>query len=221
MEVLLPDQHCKELNDGLSRAIDRIEQQLLAVSDGRLLFDLDDLQIQRDALAYRIFYSQGLGDGIAVSRLVRLISESGSLFTPVLNTSEIKIHFNYNDRKSPFAVFGKNWRHSKPKSPSNKCLSELFGRSLSLYPLILSLRKDCLMLHYRKLGLHHPNLVLHQSIMSLHQRMLVLHRVNLSLHRRTLMLYHSNLMLHHPILGLHYIIMVLHRLSLSLHHQRW
>ena len=120
--------------------------------------------------------------------------------------------------KSPFTVFDKNWRHSKPKSPSNICLSELFWRSLSLYPLILSLQKDCLMLHYRKLGLHHPNLVLHQSIIGLYQQMLVLHRVNLSLHRRTLMLYHLNLMLRHPILGLHYIIMVLHQLSLSLHH---
>lgn len=77
VQILLRDQRYQELNKAINGVIDRIEQLLPEGTDSMLLFDLDDLMVQREALAFRMLYRQGLRDGMAVNRLVRLIGKSG------------------------------------------------------------------------------------------------------------------------------------------------
>jgi hypothetical protein len=72
--VLMTDQRIQELTNKINDVLDRIEQNLPTGS--RLMFDLDELWVERDVLSYRLMYRQGMLDGMAVNRLIRVIRRS-------------------------------------------------------------------------------------------------------------------------------------------------
>jgi hypothetical protein len=72
--VLMADQRIQELTNKINDVLDRIEQNLPTGS--RLMFDLDELWVERDVLSYRLMYRQGMLDGMAVNRLIRVIRRS-------------------------------------------------------------------------------------------------------------------------------------------------
>jgi hypothetical protein len=61
--LLLPDPHYQALNTILNEVMDQIGQNLPPEKE-RFLLDLDKVCLERDALAYRMMYRQGLIDGI-------------------------------------------------------------------------------------------------------------------------------------------------------------
>ncbi len=62
-QLLLPDPRYQKLNAKLNGVMDQLGQNLLPEKE-RLLVDLDKVCLERDALAYRMMYRQGLIDGI-------------------------------------------------------------------------------------------------------------------------------------------------------------
>ena len=74
-QVLMPDQRYQELNTKLNEVLDQIGQSLPPEKE-RLLFDLDQFWVERDGLAYRRMYRQGLLDGMVVNRVLRMVRRS-------------------------------------------------------------------------------------------------------------------------------------------------
>lgn len=61
--LLLSYLRYQELNTKLNEVMDQLGQNLLSEKE-RLLLDLDKVCLERDDLAYRMMYRQGLIDGI-------------------------------------------------------------------------------------------------------------------------------------------------------------
>ena len=74
-QVLMPDQRYQELNTKLNEVLDQIGQSLPPGKE-RLLFDLDEFWVERDGLAYRRMYRQGLLDGMVANRVLRMVRRS-------------------------------------------------------------------------------------------------------------------------------------------------
>jgi hypothetical protein len=62
-------------NTKLNKVLDQLGQNL-PLSKERLLFELDQFWVERDVLAYRQMYRQGLLDGMVVNRIVRMVRKS-------------------------------------------------------------------------------------------------------------------------------------------------
>lgn len=71
-QILMKDGRYRELSDKMQDILDRIEKKL-PLENAQLLIDLDDFWIERDVLAYRCMYRQGLLDGMVVNRLLRMV----------------------------------------------------------------------------------------------------------------------------------------------------
>ena len=69
-QVLMPDDRYQELNTKINKVLDQIGQSLPPGKE-RLLLELDEFWIERDVLAYRRMYRQGLLDGMVVNRVLR------------------------------------------------------------------------------------------------------------------------------------------------------
>ena len=74
-QVLMPDPHYQKLNTKINEIIDQIGQSLPSGKE-RLLFDLDQFWVERDALAYQRMYRQGLLDGLVANRILRMVRKS-------------------------------------------------------------------------------------------------------------------------------------------------
>jgi hypothetical protein len=74
-QVLMPDQQYQELNTKINEVLDRIGQNLLPGKE-QLLFKLDEFWVERDVLAYRRMYHQGLRDGMVANRVLRMVRRS-------------------------------------------------------------------------------------------------------------------------------------------------
>jgi hypothetical protein len=74
-QILMPDPQYQELNTKINEVLDRIGQNLPPGKE-RLPFELDEFWVERDILAYRRMYRQGLMDGMVVNRVLRMVSKS-------------------------------------------------------------------------------------------------------------------------------------------------
>ena len=74
-EILMPDRRYQELNVRLCDILDRIERSL-PPEQQKLLFDLDELSVEQDVLAYRLMYQQGVLDGLNLHRMLRWIRKA-------------------------------------------------------------------------------------------------------------------------------------------------
>lgn len=74
-QVLMPDRQYQELNTKINELVDQIGQNLPPEQEG-LLFELDQFWVERDILAYRRMYRQGLLDGLVVNRVLRMVRRS-------------------------------------------------------------------------------------------------------------------------------------------------
>jgi hypothetical protein len=74
-QLLMPDERYQELNTKINEVLDRIGQNLPSGKE-RLLFELDEVWVERDVYAYRRMYRQGLRDGMVVNRVLRMIRRS-------------------------------------------------------------------------------------------------------------------------------------------------
>ena len=74
-QLLMPDPHYQKLNTKINNILDQIGQNLPPGKD-RLLFDLDEVWVERDVLAYGRMYRQGLRDGMVVNRVLRMVRKS-------------------------------------------------------------------------------------------------------------------------------------------------
>ena len=74
-QVLMPDRQYQELNTKINELVDQIGQNLPPDQE-RLLFELDQFWVERDILAYRRMYWQGLLDGLVVNRVLRMVRRS-------------------------------------------------------------------------------------------------------------------------------------------------
>jgi hypothetical protein len=71
-EVLMVNQRYQELNIMLCDVLDRIEQSL-PPEQQELIFDLDEIMIEQDVLAYQSMYRQGVMDGLKLHRMMRWV----------------------------------------------------------------------------------------------------------------------------------------------------
>jgi hypothetical protein len=69
-EVLSKDKYYRELDDKIIEVLDRIELSLPPAQQ-KLMFDLDELSVEQDVLAYKIMYKQGVLDGLKSHRILR------------------------------------------------------------------------------------------------------------------------------------------------------
>jgi hypothetical protein len=74
-QVLMPDPHYQKLNTKINDILDQIGQNLPPGKE-RLLFELDEVWVERDVYAYRRMYRQGLRDGMVVNRVLRMVRKS-------------------------------------------------------------------------------------------------------------------------------------------------
>ena len=74
-EVLMSDGRYQELNTKINEVLDEIGQSLQP-EKGRLLFELDSFWVERDVMAYRWMYRQGLVDGMVANRVLRMVRRS-------------------------------------------------------------------------------------------------------------------------------------------------
>jgi hypothetical protein len=72
VQILMADPEYQKLNTKINEVLDRIGQNLPSGKE-RLLFELDEFWVERDVLAYRRMYRQGLRDGIVVNRILRMV----------------------------------------------------------------------------------------------------------------------------------------------------
>jgi hypothetical protein len=70
-QLLMPDGQYQALNTKINEVLDRIGQSLPPDKE-RLLFELDEVWVERDVYAYRRMYRQGLRDGMVASRVLRM-----------------------------------------------------------------------------------------------------------------------------------------------------
>jgi hypothetical protein len=75
LQLLAPDPQYQELNTKINDVLDRIGQSLQPGNE-RLLFELDEFWVEREVLAYQRMYRQGLRDGMAANRIIRMIRRS-------------------------------------------------------------------------------------------------------------------------------------------------
>jgi hypothetical protein len=71
-QVLMPDGRYQKLNTKINEIFDQIGKNLPSGQE-RLLFDLDELTIERDVFAYQQMYRQGLLDGMVMNRVLRMV----------------------------------------------------------------------------------------------------------------------------------------------------
>ena len=74
-QLLMPDPRYQELNTKLNEVLDQISQNLPSGKE-RLLLELDEVCVERDVLAYRRMYRQGLLDGLVAGRVLRMLRRS-------------------------------------------------------------------------------------------------------------------------------------------------
>jgi hypothetical protein len=70
VQLLLPDPQYQELTTKINNSLDQIEQNLPPNKE-QLLYELDKVSVERDALAYQMMYRQGLLDGIITGWVLR------------------------------------------------------------------------------------------------------------------------------------------------------
>ncbi len=70
-EVLLTDKHFQKLNTLINETLEEISQSL-PPEKMRLIAEVDHYWVERDELAYGRLYRQGLLDGLAADRLLRM-----------------------------------------------------------------------------------------------------------------------------------------------------
>jgi hypothetical protein len=74
-QLLMPDGQYQALNTKINDVLDRIGQNLPPGKE-RLLFELDEVWVERDVYAYRRMYRQGLRDGLVMNRILRMVRKS-------------------------------------------------------------------------------------------------------------------------------------------------
>lgn len=74
-QLLMPDGQYQALNTKINDVLDQIGQNLPPGKE-RLLFELDEVCVERDVLAYQRMYRQGLLDGMVASRVMRMVRKS-------------------------------------------------------------------------------------------------------------------------------------------------
>jgi hypothetical protein len=74
-QLLMPDEHYQQLNAKINDTLDQIGQTLPPGKE-QLITDLDRFYLERDMLAYRHMYRQGLLDGMEMKRLIKIVIEN-------------------------------------------------------------------------------------------------------------------------------------------------
>ena len=70
-QLLMPAPQYQALNTKINDVLDQIGQNLPPGKE-RLLFELDEVWVERDVYAYRRMYKHGLRDGMVANRVLRM-----------------------------------------------------------------------------------------------------------------------------------------------------